>query len=362
MRTGSVTKLAAIRLTRKVTDTPPVSFGTQIWGTGRARLLAGLAALSLVSCGGPRATPAAFPGGSPTPAGAGTLAPRTLKIRVAGRVDTVALEDYVAATALSEITPVGESADTVARIYDVQTVVARTYALAHLGRHRAEGFDVCDQTHCQLFEPARLATSRFADAARRATARTAGQVLTYGGRPIDALFHADCGGNTASPEQVWGTAGLPYLRPTLDDVPAVTHRTWTLTLTRADLVAALSVAPRTTIGDQLRSVLLDGPDSSGRVSRVTINGNQRQVILRSDDFRTVVNARLGTRAIMSTRFRMWRADNGIDYEVQGTGFGHGVGLCQVGALARARRGDSVGAILAAYFPGARLMTAGGKLP
>ncbi|TAK18853.1 MAG: SpoIID/LytB domain-containing protein [Acidobacteria bacterium] len=307
------------------------------------------------ACGGQRPAPAVSPA-----APAVQTAPE-IRVRVAGRIVTVALEDYVAATALSEITPVGESAETIARMYDVQTIVARSYALAHLGRHRAEGFDLCDTTHCQLYEPARLASSRFSADARRAAARTAGEVLTYGASPIDALFHADCGGHTTSPEQVWGSTGLPYLRPEPDDVPALTHRTWSLTLTRFDLIKALDADERTSIGDTLKSVVLADTDSSGRVSRVTINGDRR-VTLRSDDFRNAVNKRLGARAMMSTRFRMSRAANGADYVLSGSGFGHGIGLCQVGALARARRGVEASEILATYFPGARLRTLSVKLP
>lgn len=285
-------------------------------------------------------------------------------MRVAGVIVNVPLEDYVVATALSEMTPVGETPETVARIYDVQTIVARTYALNHLGRHQAEGFDLCDSTHCQVYEPGRVTTSRFAAQARAAAARTAGRVLTYGAtaQPIDALFHSDCGGHTTSPEQVWGSAGLPYLRPEPDDVPSVQHREWSLTLTRFDLLKALDLERRTSVGSQLKSVVLDGTDTSGRVSRVIIAGSAARVTLRSDDFRNVVNKRLGPRAIMSTRFRMSRASNGADYVLSGTGFGHGIGMCQVGALARARRGDDAADILAVYFPGARLQTVGGKLP
>lgn len=275
-------------------------------------------------------------------------------MRVAGQIGNVSLEDYVTATAISEITPVGETAETVSRIYDVQTIVARTYALAHLGRHRAEGFDLCDTTHCQVYEPARLATSRFAEEARRATARTAGRVLAYGNAPIDALFHADCGGHTTSPQQVWGTAGFPYLRAEPDDVPALKHRTWSLTLTRFDLLKALDSEARTSVGKQLKSVVLEDTDTSGRVSRVTVSGSDRRVSLRGDDFRNAVNKRLGARAMMSTRFRMSRAANGADYILSGSGFGHGIGLCQVGALARARRGAEAPEILATYFPGSVL--------
>jgi stage II sporulation protein D len=310
-------------------------------------------------CGGQRSAPAV------APVAPASTAPVSIRVRVAGNIVSVPLEDYVAATALSEITPVGESDDTVGRIYDVQTIVARTYALAHIGRHGDEGFDLCDSTHCQVYEPSRLVTSRFADQARRAAARTAGRVLTFGespARPIDAVFHADCGGHTASPEQVWGSAGVPYLRAEPDDVPSLKHRTWSLTLTRFDLIQALDADRRTAIGDRLKSVLLEGTDTSGRVSRVTIAGSDARVTLRSDDFRNAVNKRLGARAMMSTRFAMSRAPNGADYILNGSGFGHGVGLCQVGALARARRGAGAEEILAVYFPGARLRTLSDKLP
>jgi len=314
------------------------------------------------ACGGRRSAPAVMP------VQPEATAPVQVRVRVAGKIVDVALEDYVAGTAVSEITPLGESADTVARIYDVQTIVARTYVLAHVARHRAEGFDVCDTTHCQVYEPARLASSRFAADARAAAARTAGQILTYGGapgnpgNPIDALFHADCGGHTASPEQVWGSAGFPYLRPEPDDVPSVKHRTWALTLTRFDLMQALDADPRTAIGDRVKSVVLNDTDSSGRVTRVTIAGSAARVSLRSDDFRNAVNKRLGPRAMMSTRFTMSRSPNGADYVLNGTGFGHGVGLCQVGALARARRGANAPEILATYFPGSRIQTLSVKLP
>src|SRR5207344_896533 len=142
----------------------------------------------------------AFPG----PMGGSTPVPDTVTVRTGGRVRSVPLDEYVLGAVLSEVTPVGESDATVARIYEVQAIVARTYALSQLGRHRQNGFDVCDTTHCQLYEPARIASSRFSDAARAAVARTTGRVLTFGGHIAEALFHADCGGSTTSADAVWG--------------------------------------------------------------------------------------------------------------------------------------------------------------
>lgn len=321
----------------------------------RAALTVALATAPL-ACGGAD-RPVVFPGTRPVPAPPAPLAlsaasmPAALTVKVGDHLATVAFEDYVAATALSEITPVGESAAATATIYDVQTIVARTYAIAHQGRHRAEGYDLCDGTHCQLYEPARLATSRFAGEARAAAARTAGQVLEYRDRPIDALFHADCGGHTASPDQVWGTAPRPYLPSEPDRAPAVTHRQWSVSITREQLRQALNADSRTAIGRSLSGLTIKGRDGGGRVTTVRVAGATSRT-LRSDDFRAAANRVLGPRGIMSTRFSLSR--RGATYTFTGTGFGHGVGLCQTGALARARRGEAAGAILADYFPGSLL--------
>jgi SpoIID/LytB domain protein len=85
----------------------------------------------------------------------------------------VDLESYVADTILSEVSPLGESDDVIAEIFEVQAIVARSYAVTEIGRHRSEGFDVCDSTHCQLYQPSRRQTSRFAAAALQAGAANA---------------------------------------------------------------------------------------------------------------------------------------------------------------------------------------------
>lgn len=302
-------------------------------------------------------TPSVWPGRSPA------RIPTEIRVKVAGRVVSVAFEDYVLGTALSEVTPVGETPRTIERVYDVQAIVARTYAVAHVGRHAAEGFDLCDTTHCQLYEPARLGSSRFAPEARRAVARTAGQILLYGGRPIDAVFHADCGGHTASPDQVWGTAPLPYLPSEPDRAASVQHRTWTITLTRDQLRIALNGDARSAVGKTLSSISVDATDDSGRASTITLDGDRPRT-LRADDFRAIVNRSLGPKGLPSTRFSLRRS--GTSYVLNGTGFGHGVGLCQQGALARARQGTDASAILGSYFPGASLARLaegrGGRIP
>jgi stage II sporulation protein D len=229
-------------------------------------------------------------------------------------------------------------------------VLARTYAVAHIGRHHADGYDVCDTTHCELYDPARIQTSRFTEAARAAVVRTHGEILTYRGRPAEALFHSDCGGYTEAADEVWGTP-VPYLLAAPDDAPAVTHRHWALSVAADRLRAILNGDARTHVGARLDAIDVRERDVSGRAVTIGITGSTPHVV-RSDDFRSVVNATLGDRAMQSTRVTIANAKGA--WTIDGTGFGHGVGLCQTGAEARARRGESLESILQRYFPGTAL--------
>jgi stage II sporulation protein D len=292
----------------------------------------------------------ALPKPHQSPAAPAIALPERVLVRTSGRVTPVALEDYVVAAALSEVTPVGDSQNVVDRIYDFQSVVARSYAVAHLGRHRAEGFDFCDSTHCQIYEPARRRTSRFAPAAEAAAARTSGQILTFEGRAADALFHADCGGRTAAASDVWGGASVAYLQAIVDDVPQGAHRSWRVAVGVGELRAALNADPRTAVGNSLSAVQIVTQDDSGRAATVVVRG-ERSSAVKGDVLRTVLNRALGERALQSTMFSVSRQGAGFVFE--GVGFGHGVGLCQRGAMARARRGETMREILGTYYPGAR---------
>jgi len=277
--------------------------------------------------------------------------PKNVRVRIGGRVASVPLEEYVLATALSEVSPVTEAPATTARIFEVQAIIARTYVVAHLRRHAQEGFDVCDTTHCQLYQPGRISTSRFADVARAAVEATRGVVLIYGNRPAEALFHADCGGHTASASDVWGGASVPYLVGENDAVPDETHRSWQSTLNADRVRDALAARTHTELGRRLREIRVSVRDDSGRAAAIDLQGDHA-VTVRGESFRAALTREFGAEAIQSTRFDVTRS--GANFVFSGRGYGHGVGLCQVGAAARARRGESVEEILAAYFPGASM--------
>jgi stage II sporulation protein D len=307
----------------------------------RVRFVSTLIALGLAAgCVNPR-----------TPRPATFAAPDVIRVRTEGRIQSVPLEEYVLGSALSELTPVGADPSAVARIYEVQTVLARTYALAHLGRHQKDGFDLCDSTHCQLYQPGRIKTSRFSQAARRAVDQTRGVVLTFSRVPAEALYHSDCGGHTASADAVWGGAHVPYLTGAPDHVPSLTHRTWTFDAAVEKVRAVLNLDPRSAVGRRLDRIAVTTRDDSGRAREIQVRG-ERTRTLRGEDLRAILNSEFGFRAIMSTRIEVER--RGATYRFTGTGFGHGVGLCQTGAAARAARGQAVAEILAAYYPGAAL--------
>jgi stage II sporulation protein D len=281
----------------------------------------------------------------------GVDVPARVQVRVAGQITSVALDDYVLGAVLSEVTPLDETPAAVDRIYEVQAIIARTYVVSQIGRHRAEGFDVCDTTHCQIYDPARIRTSRFAAVARAAVTRTHGRVLAYGGHVAEALFHADCGGSTTGADAVWGGRALPYLRAIVDNLTPETHRKWEVNATNEQLRVALNADARTSVGKTLSAIEIVSVDDSGRAAGLGIRG-ERSYTVRGDVFRSVLNQTLGARGLQSTKFALTRS--GSRYSFEGTGFGHGVGLCQRGAASRIRRGDSVEAVLRAYYPGTTL--------
>jgi len=294
------------------------------------------------------ATAGCAPGRPAAPASGGVPAiGETLRVRHAGRVESVPIDAYAAAVALTEIAPGAVPASVAEALYEAQILVARTYGVSRRGRHGAEGFDLCDTTHCQRYEPARLKRARWAELASRIAARTSRSVLVHDSRLIEAVFHADCGGHTADARDVWGAA-RPYLVARRDAVNDP-HRAWTSELRADRLAAALSRDRRTRLEPPLRELAVAVRDRSGRAARIRLAGRET-VEVDGDVFRAVVTAWLGVSALPSTRFTLRRQGDG--WQLRGTGFGHGVGMCQAGALSRARSGAKGPEILGFYYPGA----------
>jgi len=295
-------------------------------------LAALIAAAAFLSLGPARAVPhsAEAPAGEP--------ARRILRLAT-GKVETVPLEAYVAAVLPSEI---GGHAPAAA--LEAQAVAARSYAVARKDRHAEAGADLCDGVHCQVFE----GLSRATDATRRAALATRGLVLVQRGRVIAAPFHAVCGGKTARPSAVWDDEETPDLVPVEDDAClSAPGARWTFFLPRAQLPA---LAARLGFPEaRFLEVWAHGDD--GRVSALRLAApGGRSLVVRGFDVRARASEVWGWSAFRSTDFTVIERPQGYVFEGRGTG--HGAGLCQAGAIARARRGESREEILAHYYRGA----------
>jgi SpoIID/LytB domain protein len=249
-------------------------------------------------------------------------------------VETVGLEDYVARVVAAEA---GPSDGPEAR--KALAVVVRSFALANRQRHRDEGFDLCDLTHCQV-------VGRASVASRQATEATRGQVLRQGAAVASVYYTASCGGQTERPSQVWrGAPDPPYLISRSEDECRSSTR-WSSEIAAANLGRALRTAGMK--GQEIRNLWVRSRSATGRAARIAVAGFDPQEI-DGEAFRLAVGRTLGWQLLKSTAFNVTRTAAG--YRFDGYGAGHGVGMCVMGAARLARAGGSAEAILATYFPG-----------
>jgi SpoIID/LytB domain protein len=217
-------------------------------------------------------------------------------------------------------------------------ITARTFARANRGRHRADGFDLCDQTHCQVLRNATAATERAAAATRE-------QLLLHAGAPAIVYYSASCGGHTSAPSEVWPGHDDPSYLPSQQDDACERAPAWDAELRGADVVRALHAAG---FRGSLRTMRILSHTPSGRVARLRLDGLTPDQT-SGQDLRVAVGRTLGWQHIKSTAFELRK--KGDVYQFSGHGSGHGVGLCVIGSAKLAERGASATQILARYFPG-----------
>ncbi len=218
-------------------------------------------------------------------------------------------------------------------------IAVRTFAVANLGRHRSEGFDLCDQTHCQVVREANAATER-------AARDTAGLLLRSGGALASIYYTASCGGRTERPSAVWPGADDPPYLTVMDDDACEGAPAWSAELDADDLFRAFRAAGFR--GRRLVDMRVVARTASGRVARLQLEGLEPSAI-SGQDLRVAVGRAIGWQHIKSTAFDLRR--RGDTYRLDGHGSGHGVGLCVIGSARLAERGRSAAEILAHYYPG-----------
>lgn len=255
-------------------------------------------------------------------------------------VNIVPVDDY-----LRSVVPEEMPTDWPAEALKAQSVAARSFSLASRGRHASEGYDLCTTTHCQLY----TGTAAEKTASTAAVRATRGEVLTYGGKPIEALFHTDSGGMTESSENVWGSH-VPYLRTVRD--AQIKTLPWTKTITRADLERKLA-AKGHAIG-KVRSIALSplaigraakDRTASGRVKTMTVKGTKGAATLSGTTWRSLLG-------LKSTLFDAKLTKDAVTFT--GYGSGHGLGISQWGAKRLAETGKSYADILHHYYTGTTL--------
>jgi stage II sporulation protein D len=274
-------------------------------------------------------------------------------------VNRLPMDDYLRGVVPLEI---GNRTSAEMAAVQAQAVAARTYAYKHLSDARP--FDMYATVQDQVYGGVDAETP-LSDAAITTTSDV---VVLYNGQPITTPYHSTCGGSTAGVTEVWyDQPDQPYLRPVSDRIPGTNNYycdpsprfSWTQGYDAAGLravmekyLASYTNAPKTNIG-RITGVREQGRTPSGRVAALTVQTETGSYTLRGNDIRFVLRDPKGA-ILNSTLFSLSTATSGGEVSsltLNGRGYGHGIGMCQWGAIGRARAGQNYRTILETYYPG-----------
>ncbi|MCL5773050.1 MAG: SpoIID/LytB domain-containing protein [Firmicutes bacterium] len=262
-------------------------------------------------------------------------------------INRMPVESYVAGVTDSEFSFSGST-----EAWKAQAVVARSYAVACMGRHKKEGYDFCDSTHCQNF---RGLSSR--DSAGFAAAgQTKGLILKYKGKPLSAFYHSTCGGKTAEACEIFTEPadGIESIKDFLEGKTLCRnspHFKWKSVVSKERLLSALQSDELSNPGKFLAKIEVPVRGKSGRARMVKITG-EKVKILPGYQFWLILGNNLGWGEVESTWFDVKKSGN--DFIFEGRGCGHGLGMCQWGAAEMGRSGASFRQILKHYYPEAEI--------
>jgi stage II sporulation protein D (peptidoglycan lytic transglycosylase) len=282
-------------------------------------------------------------------------------------VNALAIDEYLRGVVPLEM---GSRVAAESAAVQAQAVAARSYAFIRLAPDGARPYDVTsgvlDQAYGGVAAERPIATD--------AIASTRGLVLMYGGRAVNAPYHSACGGSTAAASEVWRSPDEAYLQSVSDRIPGTDRYycdrsprfNWTRVIEGATLEAALAryLATYTAVPGRApgaaRDVAISARTRSGRVGMLTITTARGNFLLRGNDIRFVLRPP-GGEILNSTYFSVETTAAGdgtlARLTIRGAGNGHGVGMCQWGAIGRARAGQDFRTILRTYYPGTILSTA-----
>ena len=215
--------------------------------------------------------------------------------------------------------------------FKTQAVIARTYMYGHLNRHSFDGFDLCDDVHCQAFNGITDDSLII-----RAALETKNQVIIGpDSQPITAAFHSNCGGETLASENLW-LRGHSYLKKVKDPYCTSSRNSrWSKSKSVRDWI------------DYLKKSGMP----SAQADNALLNFNQpvRMINYKAGSFSIPFNQIRTDLGLRSSFFSV--KVSGDSVILNGKGYGHGVGLCQEGAMVMALKGFDYRKIIGFYYNG-----------
>jgi stage II sporulation protein D len=242
-------------------------------------------------------------------------------------VNELPLEEYVKDVVAAEV---GQDWDMEA--LKVQAVISRTYAIYQKMMNTDSIYQIASSVINQVYKGS-SADARIA----YAVSQTKGEIVTFEGKPIEAFYHSTCGGKTENPEEVFGKC-YPYLKSVESPCDLSPYCKWEREIPREEIERGLNISG-------IKEISIKSYTSTGRVKQLVIKTRSGEVTVNATDLRKA----LGWSRLPSTKFNLWFS--GDSFLFKGSGYGHGVGLCQWGALQMARAGKSYRDILSFYYPG-----------
>jgi len=249
-------------------------------------------------------------------------------------INEVNLEDYIAAVVESE-GGVGHHLE----YYKAQAVMSRTYAIKSKNRHSKEGFDLCDQVHCQAYHY----KWRFSNPILTAVKGTQNEVLIYSQTHlVEGFFHANCGGQTCEPDLIWNES-IPYLRSFKDTFCIFTKQAkWEKRIEKTKWVDFFQ-----------KKYFVSSEDEFFKSQQFNFRQEARLAFFVDPKYGIPLRDIREVFQLKSTLFSC--SEEGEFVKLSGKGYGHGVGLCQEGSMKMAKSGFTYQQILGYYFEGTKII-------
>jgi stage II sporulation protein D len=222
--------------------------------------------------------------------------------------------------------------------YKTQAILCRTYWAKARENHLVEGYQLCDGVHCQAFmgKPSDIPNIR------KAVEETYDLIITdTTGAPVTAVFHGNCGGITEGAENVW-VKSRPYLKPVHDE--------FCLSMPGAEWTKSLSLKEWR---EYLKNAGINNAIDCDPIVFNFLNNDRKTYYKVGGDSLTFVKMRNELK--LRSAFFLVRYENN-QITLSGRGYGHGVGMCQEGAMNMAKQGYTYRQIIAKYFTGVEIRT------